>query len=159
MLIPSPRSVVLRLEIGSNPHRGYGVSDVVARASARASSLPLGHALKRRAGSRDRTPMRLTRPGRDYLFECPDSGQTRPKPPDVLNRPLKSCGFLRRHGGAWPRLSRILTTLTSAVPCHRLGAGRASFTGFRAMAGGPGSKRLENSTGSQTSDQASLRCA
>ena len=136
MRIPSPRSVVLRLEIGRNPHRDYGVSDVVARAPARASSFPLGHDLKHRARSRDRTPVRLSRPGRGYLFECPDSGQTRPKPPDVLNRPLKSCGFLRRHGGARPCLSRIVTTSTLAIPSGRLGTGRASFTGFRATAGG-----------------------
>jgi len=131
----------------------------VARAPARASSLPLGHALKHRARSRDRTPARLSRPGRGYLFECPDSGQTRPKPPDVLNRPLKSCGFLRRHGGARPCLSRIVTTSTLAIPCGRLGAGRASFTGFRATAGGPGLRMLENSTCSQANDQASLGCA
>ncbi len=131
----------------------------MARAPARASSLPLGHALKHRARSRDRTPARLSRPGRGYLFECPDSGQTRPKPPDVLNRPLKSCGFLRRHGGARPCLSRIVTTSTLAIPCGRLGAGRASFTGFRATAGGPGLRMLENSTCSQANDQASLGCA
>ena len=131
----------------------------MARAPARASSLPLGHALKHRARSRDRTPARLSRPGRGYLFECPDSGQTRPKPPDVLNRPLKSCGFLRRHGGARPCLSRIVTTSTLAIPSGRLGTGRASFTGFRATAGGPGLRMLENSTCSQANDQASLGCA
>ena len=103
--------------------------------------------------------MRLSHPGRGYLFECPDSGQTCPKPPDVLNRPLKSCGFLRRHGGARPCLSRIVTTSTLAIPCGRLGAGRASFTGFRATAGGPGLRMLENSTCSQANDQASLGCA
>ena len=87
------------------------------------------------------------------------------RPPDVLNRPLKSCGFLRRRGGAWPRLSRmsrIVTTVaisTSAVAYRRLGTGRPSFTGFKATAGGAGSKMLANSTCGQTSDHPSLGCA
>ena len=96
------------------------VLSAVARAFTRISSLPLENALKHKARPCDRTPMRLTRPGIGYREggRC-SSVQIRDKrarrPPDVLNRSLKSCDHLRGRGGAWPRLSRIVTTLTSAV--------------------------------------------